>query len=136
LIIHWPRKLGRPGDTRQQYVHAVDVMPTLLELIGIDPPETINGVGQRPIEGVSFAPTLWDPRDPGRHTTQYYEMLGSRAMYHDGWKAVVFRPLPSSSTPRRTIPSVRSRTTTGSSTTWPRTSPKPGTWPPNVREVG
>ncbi len=68
-------------------------MPTLLELIGIDPPPEINGVRQRPIEGVSFAPTLGDPQDPGRHTTQYYEMLGSRALYHDGWKAVVFRPL-------------------------------------------
>jgi hypothetical protein len=94
LIAHWPRKLGRPGDTRQQYVHAIDVMPTLLELIGIDPPGAINGVVQRPIEGTSFAPTLWDPQDPGRHTTQYYEMLGSRALYHEGWKAVVFRPLP------------------------------------------
>jgi arylsulfatase len=68
-------------------------MPTLLELIGIDPPTEINGVSQRPIEGVSFAHTLWSPEEPSHHTTQYYEMLGSRAMYHDGWKAVVFRPL-------------------------------------------
>ncbi len=93
LIAHWPRKLGHPGETRQQYVHAVDVMPTLLALIGTAAPAEINGVEQRPIEGVSFAPTLWDPHDPGRHITQYYEMLGSRALYHDGWKAVVFRPL-------------------------------------------
>jgi len=69
-------------------------MPTLLELIGIEVPGEINGVAQRPIEGVSFASTLWDPGDPGSHTTQYYEMLGSRALYHEGWKAVVFRPLP------------------------------------------
>ena len=94
LIAYWPRKLGRPGETRQQYVHAIDVMPTLLELIGIEVPGEINGVAQRPIEGVSFASTLWDPGDPGSHTTQYYEMLGSRALYHEGWKAVVFRPLP------------------------------------------
>jgi arylsulfatase A-like enzyme len=94
LIAHWPSRLGRPGETRHQYVHAVDVMPTLLELIGIDPPAEINGVRQRPIEGISFAPTLFDPENPGRHTTQYYEMLGSRALYHEGWKAVVFRPLP------------------------------------------
>jgi len=93
LIAHWPRKLGRPGDTRPQYVHAIDVMPTLLELIGIDPPPEINGFRQRPVEGVSFAHTLWDPHVPSRHTTQYYEMLGSRALYHEGWKAVVFRPL-------------------------------------------
>jgi arylsulfatase A-like enzyme len=93
LIVHWPRRLGRPGETRGAYVHAIDVMPTLLDLIGIEPPEEINGVPQRPIEGVSFSRTLFDGSDPGRHTTQYYEMLGSRAMYHDGWKAVVFRPL-------------------------------------------
>jgi arylsulfatase A-like enzyme len=93
LIAHWPAKLGRPGETRPQYVHAVDIMPTLLELIGIEPPAEINGIVQRPIEGISFAPTLFDAENPGSHTTQYYEMLGSRALYHEGWKAVVFRPL-------------------------------------------
>jgi len=71
-------------------VHAIDLLPTLLDLIGIDPPDSIAGVAQSPIEGVSFAPTLDDPDHPGAHVTQYYEMLGSRALYHDGWKAVVF----------------------------------------------
>jgi len=94
LIVHWPSRLGRPGQTRHQYVHAVDVLPTLLELIGVEAPGEINGVAQRPIEGVSFAPTLAAPETPSRHRTQYYEMLGSRAIYHDGWKAVVFHPLP------------------------------------------
>jgi len=94
LIVHWPRRLGRPGATRHPYVHAIDVLPTLLELIGVEAPAEINGVTQRPIEGVSFASTLLDPDDPGQHRTQYYEMLGSRALYHEGWKAVVFRPLP------------------------------------------
>jgi len=93
LIVHWPRKLGRPGQTRRQYIHAIDLMPTLLDVIGVEPPQEINGVDQRPLEGVSFAPTLWDPEAASRHTTQYYEMLGSRALYHEGWKAVVFRPL-------------------------------------------
>jgi arylsulfatase len=94
LIIHWPARLGRPGETRHQYVHAVDVLPTLLELIGIEAPEQIAGAVQSPIEGISFAETLEDTSAPSRHITQYYEMLGSRALYHDGWKAVVFRPLP------------------------------------------
>jgi arylsulfatase len=94
LIVHWPARLGQPGATRHQYVHAVDVLPTLLELIGIDAPEQIAGVAQSPIEGISFAGTLADGSAPSRHVTQYYEMLGSRALYHDGWKAVVFRPLP------------------------------------------
>jgi arylsulfatase len=94
LIAHFPARLGRPGATRHQYVHAVDVMPTLLEVIGLDIPTEIHGVAQRPVEGVSFAHTFDSGEVPSRHVTQYYEMLGSRAMYHDGWKAVVFHPLP------------------------------------------
>ena len=94
LIVHWPARLGTGGGTRRQYVHAIDVMPTVLELIGIEPPSTINGHLQTPIEGVSFAATLDSPDAPSTHVTQYYEMLGSRALYHDGWKAVVFHPSP------------------------------------------
>lgn len=94
LIAQFPARLGRPGETRHQYVHAVDVMPTVLDLIGIEPPDEIAGVTQLPIEGVSFEYSLADPEASDRHVTQYYEMLGSRAMYHDGWKAVVFHPLP------------------------------------------
>ncbi|MEJ7585530.1 MAG: arylsulfatase [Acidimicrobiales bacterium] len=90
LIVHWPAGIGTDGDTRHHYVHAIDIMPTLLELIGIEPPDAIAGVDQSPIEGVSFAPTLTAPDAPDAHITQYYEMLGSRALYHDGWKAVVF----------------------------------------------
>ena len=94
LIVHWPARLGTPGATRHQYTHAIDILPTVLNLIGIEAPEQIHGVAQRPIEGVSFATTLGDPGAPSLHRTQYYEMLGSRALYHDGWKAVVFHPLP------------------------------------------
>jgi arylsulfatase A-like enzyme len=93
LIVHWPARLGRPGATRHQYVHAVDLLPTVLDLIGVDAPASINGVAQRPIEGVTFAPTMTDAGVPTAHVTQYYEMLGSRALYHDGWKAVVFHPM-------------------------------------------
>jgi arylsulfatase len=94
LIVHWPARLGRPGGVRHQYVHAIDLLPTLLDVIGIDAPDAIGGVTQSPIEGVSFAATLLDPDAPSLHVTQYYEMLGARAIYHDGWKAVVFHPLP------------------------------------------
>ncbi len=94
LIFHWPALIGTEGGTRHQYVHAVDIMPTLLELIGVDPPASIAGVEQSPIEGVSFAATLDDALVPSSHITQYYEMLGSRALYHDGWKAVVFHTPP------------------------------------------
>jgi len=92
--VHWPGRVADPGGVRHQYVHAVDLMPTLLEVIGIEPPATIAGVAQTPLEGVSFAHTLGDAAAPSRHVTQYYEMLGSRALYHDGWKAVVFHALP------------------------------------------
>ncbi|MDP1793098.1 MAG: sulfatase-like hydrolase/transferase, partial [Acidimicrobiales bacterium] len=93
LIVHWPARLGDgAGATRHQYVHAIDLLPTLLEVIGLDAPPTINGVEQSPIEGVSFAPSLTDGSVPGDHVTQYYEMLGSRALYHDGWKSVVYHP--------------------------------------------
>jgi arylsulfatase len=93
LVVHWPARLGRPGQVRHQYVHAIDVLPTLLDVIGIDAPATIGGVEQTPIEGVSFASTLTDGAAPSTHVTQYYEMLGARAIYHNGWKAVVFHPL-------------------------------------------
>jgi arylsulfatase len=92
LIVHWPARLGRPGETRQQYVHAIDVTPTLLDLIGIEAPREIDGVAQSAFDGVSFAHTFAAAAAPTRHLTQYYEMLGSRALYHDGWKAVVFHP--------------------------------------------
>ncbi|MDQ2649419.1 MAG: arylsulfatase [Actinomycetota bacterium] len=94
LIVHWPDRIGRPGETRRQYVHAIDLVPTLLEAIGIEPPTTIAGVEQTSFEGTSFAPSLTDGSVPGDHVTQYYEMLGSRALYHDGWKAVVFHSTP------------------------------------------
>lgn len=94
MIVHWPARITSTGETRRQYVHAIDVMPTLLELVGVEPPAIIAGVDQTPIEGVSFAASLSDGAVPSRHVTQYYEMLGSRALYHDGWKAVVFHPSP------------------------------------------
>ena len=77
MIVHWPERLGRPGETRHQYLHAIDVVPTLLAEIGITPPAHIAGVAQSPIEGVSSAPTFDDADVPAPHVTQYYEMMGS-----------------------------------------------------------
>ncbi len=92
-VVHWPRRITEAGGIRRQYTHAIDVLPTLLELIGIAQPATIDGVAQGPIEGPSFAYTFDAPDAPERHETQYSEMLGSRAIYHRGWKAVTFKPL-------------------------------------------
>jgi arylsulfatase len=92
-IVHWPRGIGSRGGVRHQFAHVIDVLPTVLELAGIEPPEEIAGVAQSPIEGTSFAYLLDDADAPERHTTQYFEMLGSRGIYHEGWKAVTFKPL-------------------------------------------
>ncbi|MEO8601810.1 MAG: arylsulfatase [bacterium] len=93
LIVHWPRGIRSSGEVRRQYVHAIDVVPTVLELIGLAAPAEIDGVAQRPIEGTSFAYSFDAPQAPERHTTQYYEMFGCRALYHDGWKAVAYHPI-------------------------------------------
>ena len=83
------------GEVRRQYAHAVDILPTVLELVGIDPPSEIDGIAQSHLDGTSFAYLLDEGgRDaPGRHRTQHFEMLGSRAIYHDGWKAVTYHPV-------------------------------------------
>lgn len=90
LIIHWPAKVTDGGAIRSQYHHITDLYPTLLELAGLPIPSMVNGVEQMPVEGVSFAPTITDPEAPEAKSVQYYEMLGSRAIYKDGWMAVTW----------------------------------------------
>jgi arylsulfatase len=92
-IIHWPARIAARGEVRHQFVHAIDVLPTVLELTGVDAPSELHGVEQTPIEGTSFAYLLGDASAAERHTVQYFEMLGSRAIYHAGWKAVTFKPI-------------------------------------------
>ena len=94
-IVSWPARLGSKGGVRRQFAHAVDILPTVLELAGIEAPTTLDYVPQTRIDGVSFAPLL-EPdghEAPGHHTIQYFEMFGSRAIYHDGWKAVTFKSI-------------------------------------------
>jgi arylsulfatase len=88
LIVHWPARIGDGGGIRTQYHHVIDVMPTILDALGIDAPDVLRGRPQQPIEGVSMGYCFDDPTVADRRTTQYYEMLGHRAIYHDGWKAV------------------------------------------------
>ena len=76
-------------------MHAIDVLPTLLEVIGLEMPEQVDGVKQRPLDGTSFAYTFDEADAPERHTTQYYEMFGCRALYHEGWKAVTYHEIQS-----------------------------------------
>jgi arylsulfatase len=93
LIVHWPRGIAARGEVRRQYVHAIDVAPTILEACGVEAPDVIAGVGQSPLEGTSFAYNLNDATALERHSTQYYEMFGCRAIYHRGWKAVTYHPI-------------------------------------------
>src|SRR2546423_77816 len=95
FVVSWPAGIATRGEKRRQYVHAIDLVPTVLEVLSLATPESIKGVPQAPIEGISFAYTLANPGAPSRHLTQYYEMMGHRAIYHDGWKAVCPWPGPS-----------------------------------------
>lgn len=87
MVISWPAKLKDRGGLREQFLHTVDIVPTLYEVIGITPPTMLNGIPQKPIEGISFAYTFGDPKAKGRRTTQYFEMGCARGIYHDGWMA-------------------------------------------------
>ena len=95
FIISWPKRIKAKGEVRAQYAHIIDMVPTALDLLGITPPAAIRGVAQAPLHGVSFAHTLDDPQAKTRHHTQYFEMLGHRAIDHDGWRAVCPWPGPS-----------------------------------------
>jgi arylsulfatase len=90
-FVVWPARIAADPTPRQQYVHAVDVVPTVYELLGIEPPAALKGYPQHPIEGESFAAALTDPDAPGKRT-QFYAMLGQRSIYHDGWLATALHP--------------------------------------------
>jgi len=92
LLVHWPRRIGAPGF-RRQYVHAIDLFPTVLDAAGLEAPALVHGMPQSPVDGTSFYATLADQGAGGAHRLQYYEMFGCRALYEDGWKAVTHHPI-------------------------------------------
>jgi len=94
LILRYGRGVAAPGSVRGQYTHAIDIAPTVLDLLGVDHPEQIAGVPQSPVAGRSFTGALADPEAPPHRLTQYFEQMGCRAIYHDGWKAVTYHPMP------------------------------------------
>jgi arylsulfatase len=95
FIVSWPKGIRSKGEIRPQYAHIIDMVPTVLDLLGLEPPATIRGITQSPLQGVSFAQTLDDAKAETRHHTQYFEMMGHRAIDHDGWRAVCPWPGPS-----------------------------------------
>ncbi len=88
LIMHWPATIKAGGHTRDQFCHAIDVAPTILDALGIETPDVVAGVPQTPVHGVSLAPTFADPAAKLDRDVQYFEMLGHRGVWKDGWKAV------------------------------------------------
>ncbi len=87
LVIHWPNGIKAKGELRDQFHHVIDVVPTILEACKIPEPTEVNGIVQRPMEGISMTYTFEDADASDERTTQYFEMLTNRAIYHDGWIA-------------------------------------------------
>jgi arylsulfatase A-like enzyme len=93
-IVCWPAKIQAKGELRHQFHHVIDVAPTLLEAAGLPEPAQVNGITQRPIEGVSMAYSFDDADAPDRHQTQYFEIFGNRGIYHRGWSAITKHRTP------------------------------------------
>jgi arylsulfatase A-like enzyme len=103
MVVNWPRRIKAKGEVRSQFHHVVDVAPTILEAAGLPEPKSVNGTVQKPIEGVSMAYTFDDPKADGRHKVQYFEMIGNRAIYADGWFAGTIHKAPWESKPRAAL---------------------------------
>jgi arylsulfatase A-like enzyme len=93
-IIHWPKGIKAKGELRNQFHHVIDIAPTILEIAGIPEPQFVEGVAQKPMEGVSMAYTFEDPIAPDRHDVQYFEMFGNRGVYYKDWTAVTKHRTP------------------------------------------
>lgn len=87
LVVSWPARIKQVGGVRTQFHHVIDIMPTVLDAAGLAQPAIVNGVQQQPMDGVSMQYTFDDAGAAGRRTTQYFEMVGNRSIYHDGWMA-------------------------------------------------
>ena len=94
MVISWPAKIADHGGLRTQFHHVIDIAPTIYEVTGIPFPESVNGVKQTPLAGVSLAYTFTQPEAPSTRKTQYFETGGHRAIYHDGWVASAFHGVP------------------------------------------
>jgi arylsulfatase len=93
-VVHWPNGIQARGEIRSQFHHVIDVAPTILEAAGLPEPQSVNGIAQDPLEGVSMAYSFDDGRAAERHETQYFEMFCNRGIYHKGWTAVTKHRTP------------------------------------------
>ncbi|MPT49226.1 MAG: arylsulfatase [Sphingobium sp.] len=94
MVVSWPAKIKDGGTIRPQFTHVIDVAPTIYEAIGITPPARLNNSDQMPFDGISFAYSFKDARAPSRHREQYFELMGNRGFYRDGWFANTVPPRP------------------------------------------
>ena len=103
MVVHWPKRIKAKGEVRSQFHHVIDVAPTLLEATGLPEPKSVNGTVQTPMEGVSLAYTFDDPKAESRHKVQYFEMIGNRAIFADGWFAGTIHKAPWESKPHAAL---------------------------------
>jgi arylsulfatase len=103
LIVHWPNGIRAKNEVRSQWHHVVDVAQTVLEAAGLPEPKSVNGTGQIPMQGVSMVYSFDGPHAPDRHLIQYFEILGNRAIYHDGWLAGTIHKAPWELQPRTNL---------------------------------
>jgi len=103
MIIRWPKRIKSKGEVRSQFHHVIDVAPTVLEAAGLPQPKVVNGTPQVPIEGVSMVYAFDDPKAESLHRTQYFEIMGNRAIYSDGWFAGTIHRAPWEASPRRAL---------------------------------
>ncbi len=103
MVVHWPKGVKAKGEVRPQWHHVIDIAPTILEAAGLPEPKAVNGVAQAPIEGVSMLGSFNDAKAKDNHLTQYFEIFGNRAIYHDGWLAGTIHRAPWEQKPRASL---------------------------------
>jgi arylsulfatase len=103
MVVHWPKGIRAKNAIRTQFSHVIDVAPTILRAVGVPEPKAVNGTAQIPMEGTSLVYTFEDAKAKERHVTQYFEIAGNRAIYHDGWYARTIHRAPWESKGRRPL---------------------------------
>jgi arylsulfatase len=103
MVVHWPKGIKAKNEIRSQFHHVIDIAPTVLEAAHLPEPKVVNGTKQKPIEGVSLAYSFDDSKAKDRHVTQYFEIFGNRAIYHDGWLAGTVHKAPWEPVPRHAL---------------------------------
>ena len=103
MVMHWPAGITSKNEVRSQFHHVIDVAPTIYEAVGVPAPRMVNGIEQRPMEGVAMNYSFDNASAPDGRTTQYFEMIGNRAIYHEGWFAGTIHKAPWEAAPRRPL---------------------------------